>query len=411
VSKTTSILVVGPDRTLPREIDSALSSLESVRMVTHYTPDYRQGIESARSRRPDIAIVEMGTDHRSLKMFVEEVRVGSPETSIIAAYHAQSLTGGSGESDTIIKAIRMGVQDFLRRPVSSSELEQFLERQLHRPQSGAQLGRICTFFANKGGVGKSTLSVNVATLLATRRPGRVLLVDASIQMGVCNTMLNALHPKTSLIDAVRERARLDETLIRELAYEHDSGLHLLAAPNSAVEATEIDDEVIARILTLARRTYDYVIVDTFPMLDSVMMAILDLTDRAYLVTESVVPTLRGAASLLETLDEIGLPEDRRRIILNRYSKFAGNLPVRDVAEKLGQEIAHVVPYQKKLLIAANQGVPFVIGAGRSGDFTRAVAKIVDEIDSDWSPRFAQSSVLNRSESSENTPERGNEVRA
>ena len=117
-------------------------------------------------------------------------------------------------------------------------------------------------------------------------------------MGVCATMLD-LKPVTTMTDAYHERDRLDETLLRQLATPHASGLHLLAAPADAVEAAYIDDEVMSRILTLARRTYDYVIVDSFPMLDRVMMAVLDLSDQAYIVLESVVPTVLGGAKLLE----------------------------------------------------------------------------------------------------------------
>ena len=130
-----------------------------------------------------------------------------------------------------------------------------------------------------------------------RHPERVLLVDASLQMGVCASLLD-LTPTTSLSDVVREKDRLDETLIRQLAMPHSSGLHLLAAPADAVEAADIDDEVISRILTLARHTYDFVMVDTFPMLDRAIVAVLDLSDRAYVVLENVVPTVLGAVKLV-----------------------------------------------------------------------------------------------------------------
>ena len=89
---------------------------------------------------------------------------------------------------------------------------------------------------------------------------------------------------------------------------HSSGLHLLAAPADAVEAADIDDEVLSRILTLARRTYDFVLVDTFPMLDRAIVAVLDLSDRAYVVLENVVPTLLGAVKLVEVLRGLGLPQ-------------------------------------------------------------------------------------------------------
>ena len=95
-------------------------------------------------------------------------------------------------------------------------------------------------------MGKSTTAVNAAVGLAVRHPERVLLIDASLQMGVCASLLD-LTPATSLTDVVREKDRLDETLIRQLAVPHKSGLHLLAAPADAVEAGDIDDEVMSRI--------------------------------------------------------------------------------------------------------------------------------------------------------------------
>ncbi len=390
------VLLVGADRTLQREFDAAAASIGELRPVTYAVTDYRQGIDAARARRPDLALVEMGRDRRPLKMFVEEVRVVSPDTAIVAVFHPGIFDAEESESEVIIDAIRTGVDDFLRRPISSADLEGFFDRRFNRPRSKpASLGKIITFFSNKGGVGKSTLAVNVACGLATRFPDRVLLVDASLQLGVGAAMLD-ITPETTIVDAVEERSRLDETLIRELACKHHSGLDLLAAPANAVEAARVDEELISSVLTLARRSYEYVVVDTFPMLDSVMMAVLDLTDQAFLVTESVVPTLRGAASLIETLNELGIPEQRRQIVLNRYSNFAGNLKPIDVAQHLGQDLAHVVPYQKKLLVAANVGEPFVLQVGRLSDFGRALHRLIDD-------------AADRSVSAENPVEAGTEV--
>ncbi len=378
--KNPKILIVGPDRTLQREVESALAAIEDINPVTIYAPDFRQGIESARNRRPEMALVEMGRDNRYLRMFVEEVGAASPETAIAAVFHPSTFSEHASESEVVIEALRLGVQDFLRRPISSKDLEQFLQRTFkYGVGRQNQQGIIATFFSNKGGVGKSTLAVNVACALGKTAPGRVLLVDGSLQMGVCANLLD-MTPRTSIMDAVRERDRLDETLVRELSVLHEpSGVHLLAAPADAVEASKVDDELMSRVLTLARRAFDYVVVDTFPMLDSVMMAVLDLADRRFLVTESVVPTLRGALRLLKTLDDVRIPSEGRRIVLNRYSTFDGNLRPDDVAKRIGSAVEHVVPYQKKLLVAANLGTPYIFSAGVASDFRRAIGKIVEDI--------------------------------
>ena len=243
-----------------------------------------------------------------LKVFAEEVAKNSPETNLAAIFRPDVFGHDVSESAVLIEAIRAGIRDFLRRPLSRIDLEQLLERLHRRPAAPAALrsGRIISFVSNKGGVGKSTVSVNVACSLAQRHPEQVLLIDTSLQMGVAATMLD-LKPPTSLTDTVRERDRLDETLLRQLAVPHECGLHLLAAPADAIEGAAIDDEIMSRVLTLARRAYDFVIVDSFPLLDRVMMVVLDLSDQTYIVLESMVPTVLGIARLLKLLDSLSIP--------------------------------------------------------------------------------------------------------
>jgi pilus assembly protein CpaE len=243
----------------------------------------------------------------------------------------------------------------------------------------ARLGKVVSFVSNKGGVGKSTLAVNVACGLAKQFPRRVLLIDASLQMGVCASLLD-LRPATTLTDAVRQRQRLDATLLRQLATPHASGLDLLAAPKDAVEAGEVDDEVMARILTLARRSYDVVVVDSFPLVDRVMMTVLDLSDRVYLVLESMVPTVLGGAKLCQLLDTLGIARGKQRVVLNRYARFSGNLKPADVAERLGRDVDFVVPFEKKLLVATNLGQPLVGRVGRwFSRFGRVMHTLIDDL--------------------------------
>ena len=105
-------------------------------------------------------------------------------------------TGTTSESAVLLAAVRAGVKDFLRRPVSSTELGDLLGARaaIRRLRAGATAGKIVSFVSNKGGVGKSTLAVNAAVGLALQHPERVLLVDLSIQMGVCASMLDLRPP-------------------------------------------------------------------------------------------------------------------------------------------------------------------------------------------------------------------------
>jgi pilus assembly protein CpaE len=137
---------------------------------------------------------------------------------------------------------------------------------------------------------------------------------------------------------------------------------------------------MSRILTLARHTYDFVVVDTFPMLDRVIVAVLDLSDRAYVVLENVVPTLLGAVKLVEVLRGLGLSKERQRIVLNRYTTLPGSVNPADVASRLGHAVDHVVPFDKRIVIAANTGEPYVLRPSRFFGCGRHLLRLVDDID-------------------------------
>src|SRR5580658_3804908 len=271
------ILIVGTDPQVASECEAALGS-QAEGLVLLRATDARQAVELARSRRPQLAILEMGSDLSRLKAVVTDIAAVSPETLVAAAFRPELFGHDVSESALLIEALRCGVRDFLRRPISAVDLGQLVERFRRQGPSGpAHWGKVVAFISNKGGVGKSTLAVNTALGLALRRPDRVLLIDTSLQMGVCAAMLD-LSPTLSLTDAARERDRLDDLLIRQLATPHSSGLHLLAAPADAVEGAEVNDDLISRVLTLSRRAYDYVVVDTFPIFDSVVMSVVDSSD-------------------------------------------------------------------------------------------------------------------------------------
>jgi pilus assembly protein CpaE len=380
------ILIVGTDPQVTSECEAALGS-QAEGLVLLRATDARQAVELARSRRPQLAILEMGSDLSRLKAVVTDIAAVSPETLAAAAFRPELFGHDVSESALLIEALRLGVRDFLRRPISAVDLGQLIERFRCQAASGpARWGKVVTFISNKGGVGKSTLAVNTALGLARRYPERVLLVDTSLQMGVCAALLD-LEPALTLTDAARERDRLDEMLIRQLATPHSSGLHLLAAPPDAMVAAEVDDDLISRVLTLSRRAYDYVIVDTFPMFDGVAMAVVDSCDQAYVVLENVVPTLLGIAKLLTLLDAVGFPRNRQRIVINRYVRHSGCLKPSDVALRLGRDVDHVVPYSRGLIAAANLGRPYV---GRGWALSRCATRlneIVDEVLSITSPKL------------------------
>jgi len=380
--KTLHALLVGRDRSLEDEFRAALSGVPDVHGVVYVAETYRQALDIARGRQPNFVVIDIDRDAGEIAALSKDLHDVIPAAAIAGAYKLDGFEPGQSESATIIELVRAHVRDFLRRPLSATELRAVLDRLSSRlaPAAPPERGRIVSLVSNKGGVGKSTLAVNVGCTLALRHPDDVLLIDASLQVGACAMLLD-LKPTTSIVDAIRERDRLDVTLLRNLTLKHGSGLRLLAAPADALEGSEVDDEAIARILHLARRAFTFVIVDTFPILDNVLMTTLDLTDTAYVVVQGTAPAVAGIARLLPVLEGLGFQPARQRLVLNyNYEPFLGNLRPADIANRLQRTVDFVVPYDKGVLTSMNTGTPRVIHASRWQRFKRAIVQVVEDLE-------------------------------
>ncbi len=382
MSRDTSVrfLVVSPDASLEDEFEAALEAIKGFRCVATYARDERTGLESARIQLPDVVIVDLRGGLGQVRAFTEELGLVAPDAAIVAVYRRQMFNDPDAETSAIIEVLRARVQDFLRRPISIGELQQTVDRLFRQPiRAAGPVGKVISFISNKGGVGKSTISANVACELARRFPGRVLLVDASLQLGICASMLD-LEPTQTITDAAQQLDRLDTTLLQQMTLPHESGLRVIAAPPTVLAASEVDDRVLSRVIALARRSYDYVVVDTFPVLDGVVMSILDLSNIVCIVTQVMVPVLNGTAGLLETLKELGLEQHRIWMILNRgQPPFGAQLKPTDIEDHLGIRLRHEVAYDKRVPQAVNMGQPLVLSAGRWSRFRRAIRRIVDDI--------------------------------
>ena len=381
--RTLRVLLVGDDASLEAEFRGALAGVPDANAVIHFAETYRQALEIARGRQPNFVLIDVDRDVAEVSALSKQLHEVVPDAAITGTFKRDQLDqNGQSEGGAIIDLLRAQVSDFIRRPLSATELRVVLDRLLSRVRTAesAEQGRVVAFLSNKGGAGKSTLSVNIACGLARRHPDEVLLIDASLQGGTCALMLD-LKPQTSIVDAVRQKDRLDATLLKNLTLKHETGLRLLAAPADALEGAEVDDEAIARVLNLARRSFKYVLIDTFPMIDNVVMTILDLTDMAFVVIQGMTPAVAGVARLLPVLDGLGFHPARQRLVLNyNFQPFLGNLKPVDIADRLQRTLDYVVPYEKGVLASMNTGSPHVLHPGWWERFGRTINTIVNDLD-------------------------------
>ncbi|MEM8669866.1 MAG: AAA family ATPase [Planctomycetota bacterium] len=373
------LLVHASNEATGREIADACRGADDLTPHCFITTDLTRAVDVSRDREPQGLLIELTGDLEHDRQSIRELRAVAPEMVVVGVHSAEVENGGVS-SGSIVQLVREGVSDFLRRPIPALDLRQLFDRL--RPGvvvERSQLGTCIAFISNKGGVGKSTMAVNLAISLAARYPDEVLLIDASLQMGVCSALLN-LEPTTTLLDAIEQRNRLDETLIRQLTLPHESGLLLLAAPTDPVAASDIDDQSMTRLLNLSRRSFRYVVVDTFPLFDQIVMTVLDIASRAFVVLDNVVPTILSAVQLLKLLEDLQYPAQRTGIVVNRFQRITGNPSIEDVASSLRMPVDHVIPYDRRVISAANSGKPFAADFLRFSRLHRSFGELVNAVD-------------------------------
>jgi len=284
-----------------------------------------------------------------------------------------------GEADYLRRSMLAGAREFLVKPFSADELttsirkvrEHEVEKQSRaadRADAAApararehldRSGSVITLFSPKGGVGRSTIAVNVA--VAAAQDGRkVALVDGSLQFGDIAVMLNLDPRRRSLADLVPEmEAGVPESLDGALVH-HDSGIDVLLAPPTPETAELLTPAYMRGVLARLRSDHDLVIVDTPPVLNDMVLMMLDVADRIVAVLTLEITNIRNLRVFLEVARQLGYDDGRLCLALNRADSSLG-IRVADVERSLGRKLDHsIVSDGRSVVYALNRGVPFVI---------------------------------------------------
>jgi pilus assembly protein CpaE len=290
----------------------------------------------------------------------------------------------SDDVEERIKFLEAGADDAIAKPFDDRELEARLDALLLRFQRSTLLGssavdhepvtgdtrRIIVVHSPKGGVGTTTIAVNLAAVIARTHPDRVAIVDLDFDFGQVATHLN-LDTRSTLVDAVRDELSLrDPDVLRTLLGRHTSGLLVLpgaAAPFSTDGSApvSIDRQAITTLLATLARALDYVVVDAGSGLDARTEAVLEMADAIVLPVTAEFPTLKAVHALLDHFTETGSVSAKTTFVLNGiYAREI--LRQSDIESALGTKIALELPYDPFLYLkAVNEGVPIVIGAAKT----------------------------------------------
>lgn len=222
---------------------------------------------------------------------------------------------------------------------------------------GDRRGKVITIFSPKGGVGKTTVAVNLAVALSGSGAARVCLVDLDLAFGDVAITLQ-LIPEHTIAEAVDAEEHLDFSLLETLLTRHEN-CSILAAPTHPEGKDRVSPALIRRVLRVLRQHFDYVIVDTSPSFDDQVLHAFDETDECILVATLDVPTVKNMKVAIETLDGLDLVPGHRQLLLNRADDEVGLSPA-NVETLLKMPVATALPTALAVANATNHGRPIVL---------------------------------------------------
>jgi pilus assembly protein CpaE len=351
-----------------------------------------QALEMAAGLRPDIILMDINMPDMDGITATEKLSAEVPTAAVV-------MMSVQGEADYLRRSMLAGAREFLVKPFSSDELTASI-RQVHvreREKQGRititanaavaaaslaagdrEPGQVVAVFSPKGGVGRTTIGVNLAVAAAAELGQRTVLMDGSFQFGDVGVLLN-LNPKNkSIADLVPELESGEPESLDTFVINHSSGVRVLLAPPSPEQAETITPSGVRKVLEALRATNDLVVVDCTASFSDTTLAILDAADLILTVLTLEITSIKNMRLFLEVANQLGYEGSKIRLVLNRADSALG-IRVADVEHSIGRKVDHtIVSDGRSVVYALNRGVPFVL-SNREAQVSQDVVKLAAAI--------------------------------
>ncbi len=347
-NKNMSTILAVDDSELNLKLVAAALQADGHEVLT--ARDATQALEMAEQARPALAILDVMMPDMDGYTLCRRLR-RMPATAHIPIMILTSLS----ELEEKLKAFEAGADDFLAKPFQPEELRARVNVLLRRASAAItavttdQKGQTLAVFSLRGGVGVSTLAVNLAVGLAQIWPFPIALADLALVNGQGALMLDLPLRNTWGDLAHIPAEEIDSEVIESVLLRHDVGVHVLAAPRRPEEAELLTGEQVTRVLELLRSRYQYLVLDLPHDFSETTLAALDAADRVLLLLSPELAAVRCASIALDVFDQLGYPPEKTTLVLNRTFRGKG-LPRPEIEKALGREIRVVISHAAGTLV-------------------------------------------------------------
>lgn len=354
-------------------IKSFIENLDFVSEVKLYG-DYNKGYEDIKLAENPLVILDISEDFAGLDEIAGKLKLVTSKIIITSVNYS---------TNTIIKALRLGAKEFLPKPVLREDLVRVLSMLASiSPENEVSQSKIITVYSNKGGIGKTTIAVNLAAELAKVTKDKVALVDLNLQLGDISTFLN-LNPPFDVNYVIRRLIDKEENiLIKGFEKYKDLSLYVLSEPSYIEQSESITTQQITTLFSALKKVFPYIVVDMSSNIDPISLKILDSSDWIMFTTIVNIPAIRNAQRCLNLFRSRKYPSNKVKIVINRYMEN-DEIKIEDIENTLGESVYWKIPNNYfTIMEAINKGVSIseVNAESNIGNsFRDFAAKVSDDI--------------------------------
>ncbi|SEO20678.1 pilus assembly protein CpaE [Duganella sp. CF517] len=299
-------------------------------------------------------------------LVIDRPSVGDGDLDLLERFSAQhpriACVALSEERDPefLMQAMRAGIREVLPSPATSASLNTAIERIGEKLERRSQAnGKVLAFISCKGGSGATFLATNLGYALAASGKYKVALIDMNLQFGDASLFVSDHKPLATLSDVAQQIHRLDPSFLASSMLNVTPNYGVLAAPSDPTHANDVKPDHIDAILKLARRHYDFVLLDVGRSLDAVTIRALDHADQIYPVLQTTLPYIRDGKRMLNVFRSLEYGKDKISVIVNRHDK-GGEIKLKDLEGAFDTDVSITMPnHYDAAARSVNQGVPVI----------------------------------------------------
>ena len=359
------IAIVDPSDATREPLRNLLLGVEAVWLEAECSR-YEFFVDVARQSCPDAVVITLDADHQKALQLIQQLTVEFPHMPILAV-------SARGDGQSILQALRAGAKEFLTAPVILEELLLALQRLRANRATGGDTynalngttrteSLVLSIVGSKGGVGCTSVAVNLGCCMARESKYNVALVDLDLALGDADVALDVI-PDYTLADVAMNVDRLDMQFLRRSLCKHESGLSLLPHPVQMEDIALIHDEHLGRVIGLLRASYSHLIFDLSKRFTPTDLSAMRMSDVVLLVAQLELTSLRNVVRMLHTMDKEEGLGDKVKVVMNRVGVEDSDITLEKAQETIGKPIYWQVPNDfKSMLGARNAGIPLLIHA-------------------------------------------------